>query len=49
MRWILLLATMFACSLYGIVVRGELSFGSELLFPVILFVMLFMVEVRDEE
>lgn len=49
MRWIIYIASLFAACLYGIIARGELSFGAELLLPVAVWVAMFMVKTEEDE
>lgn len=48
MRWVLFLISVIVTGLYGIVARGELSFGGEMVLPAIVFVLCFMVEVEND-
>ena len=48
MRWIIYIASVLVACLYGIVARGELSFGGEMILPVIVWVLMFMFKVEED-
>ena len=48
MRWIIYIASVIVAVMYGIVARGELSFGGEMILPVIVWVLMFLVKVEED-
>lgn len=49
MKWGIYLASVIVACLYGIMARGELSFGGELILPVIVWVLMFAVKEEEHD